>query len=116
MTTIGQHTTVRACDPGPAGTAGTRSRNHALDIVDERNNAIATTYDYASVSPDVAQCVGDVSLGDTALAKANAAAASEVGPPTAVIQRTIDRQMLALIASCRSGASSVPALTEGVRV
>ncbi len=112
----GQLVTVLACDPGAAGTAGTRSREHALDVVDERNNAMAATYNYAHVSPDVAQCVGDASLSDTALAKANAVAGNGFGSPSAAVQRTIDRQMRLLIKSCSTQLAPGAAPAEGVHV
>ncbi len=106
VTRRGETTTVSACDPGPAATAGPRSREHALDVVDERNSNMASAYLYADLPPAVALCVGDRSVGDAALLQAEAAQNNSYGAPPKSEQTTIDNQMRDLIGSCRLGSAA----------
>jgi hypothetical protein len=102
----GETTTVSACDPGTVATAGPRSREHALDVVDERNANMASAYLYADLPPAVALCVGDRSVGDAALLLAEAAQNNSSGAPPKSVQTTIDSQMRDLIGSCRLGSAA----------
>jgi hypothetical protein len=111
VTRRGETTVVSACDPGTAATAGRRSREHALDVVDERNANMASAYLYADLPPAVALCVGDRSVGDAALLQAEAAQNNSYGPPKSV-QATVDTQMRDLIRSCRLGSAA----SQGVHV
>ncbi len=97
----GQTVQVTACDPGSSGTAGTRSRDHALDIVDERNSNIADAFIYGVSSPEVALCVGDQALGDQVLLNAEDKANSSYAAPSSSLQSVLDTQTLHLIATCR---------------
>jgi len=87
------------CDPGAEATAGPRSLDDALNLADSRNqnevNAI-----YAGAPIDIAGCVGDDSLADQALLKAEAAQDAVVGPAPSGLQDTIDRQTARLIERC----------------
>ena len=113
VTRRGETTTVSACDPGTVATAGPRSREHALDVVDERNANMASAYLYADLPPAVALCVGDRSVGDGALLLAEAAQSNSYGAPPKSVQTTIDSQMRDLIGSCRLGSA---AAGQGVHV
>ena len=113
VTRRGETTTVSACDPGRGATAGPRSREHALDVVDERNANMASAYLYADLPPAVALCVGDRSVGDAALLLAEAAQNNSSGAPPKSVQTTIDSQMRDLIGSCRLGSA---AAGQGVHV
>ena len=113
VTRHGETTTVSACDPGTVATAGPRSREHALDVVDERNANMASAYLYADLPPAVALCVGDRSVGDAALLLAEAAQNNSYGAPPKSVQTTIDSQMRDLIGSCRLGSA---AAGQGVHV
>jgi hypothetical protein len=106
VTRRGRTTTVSACDPGTAATAGRRSREHALDVVDERNANMASAYLYADLPPAVALCVGDRSVGDAALLQAEAAQNNSSGEPPKSVQATVDTQMRDLIRSCRLGSAA----------
>jgi hypothetical protein len=112
VTRRGETTTVSACDPGKAATAGTRSRDHALDVVDERNANMASAYLYADPSPSVALCVGDRSVGDAALLLAEAEQNNSYEAPPKSVQTTIDTQMRDLIRAC----GLAPAASQGVHV
>ena len=97
----GQLVEITACDPGTIATAGPRSREHALDIVDDRNSNMGAAYDYDQVSPQVALCVGDQSLTDTALLSAEGTANQNYSAPAKAVQSTIDTQTKHLIALCQ---------------
>ena len=114
VTRRGETTTVSACDPGKVATAGPRSRDHALDVVDERNANMGSAYLYADLSPAVALCVGDRSVGDAALLLAEAAQNNSYGAPPKSVLTTIDTQMRDLIRSCRLGSAA--AAGEGIHV
>jgi hypothetical protein len=113
VTRRGETTTVSACDPGTEATAGPRSREHALDVVDERNANMASAYLYADLPAAVALCVGDRSVGDAVLLLAEAAQNNSYGAPPTSVQTTIDTQMRDLIGSCRLGSA---AAGQGVHV
>jgi hypothetical protein len=106
VTRRGETTAVSACDPGRGATAGPRSREHALDVVDERNANMASAYLYADLSPAVALCVADRSVGDAALLQAEAAQNNSYGAPPKSVQTTIDSQMRDLTRSCRLGSAA----------
>jgi hypothetical protein len=113
ITRRGAITVVSACDPGRTATTGARSRQHALDVVDERNANMASAYLYANPAPSVALCVGNQSLTDPALLGAEDTQDNSFRTPASV-QRTIDTQMRDLIRSC--GLGSPAATGQGVRV
>jgi hypothetical protein len=98
---------VTACDPGRQGTAGTRSREHALDIAHIRNENLGDAFTYGVTSPRVAQCVGDQALADPALLAAQSTADQSAAAPSQSVEGTIDSQTKHLIALCRG--SSPPA-------
>lgn len=102
VTQRGQTTDVVACDPGSSGTAGTRSREHALDLIDERNTNIASAYLYANLRPRAALCVGDLSINDPTLLNAENTANSSFSAPGASVQKAIDSQTRQLIATCEA--------------
>jgi hypothetical protein len=113
ITRRGAITVASACDPGRTATTGSRSRPHALDVVDERNANMASAYLYATLTPSVALCVGNQSLTDPALLRAEDTQDNSFSTPASV-QRTIDTQMRDLIRSCGLGS---PATTgQGVHV
>jgi len=87
------------CDPGAGATAGPRSLDDALNLADSRNqNEVNAIYAGAPIA--IAGCVGDDSLADRALLKAEAAQDAVVGPAPAGLQDTIDRQTARLIERC----------------
>lgn len=94
--------TISACDPGKAGTAGTRSRGHALDIADERNSNLGAAFSYGVTSPQVALCVGDQALGDQALLSAEQMANQSYQAPSKTVQSVIDTQIQHNIELCQS--------------
>jgi hypothetical protein len=110
----GAMTVVSACDPGRTATTGTRSREHALDVVDERNANMASAFLYANLAPSVALCVGNQSLTDPTLLQAEATEATSFSAPAPSVQRTVDTQMRDLIRSC--GLGSRAATGQGVHV
>jgi hypothetical protein len=100
VTWKGQTVVVTACDPGKAVTAGTRSRGHALDVVDERNINVGDAFSYGVKSPRVALCVGDQALGDAALLSAEASQNSSYSAPSSSVQSVLDAQTQHLISTC----------------
>jgi hypothetical protein len=92
---------ITACDPGDLVTAGSRSRNHALDIVDERNSNIGDAFYYGVTSAQVALCVGDQALGDPTLLNAEARANAGYSAPPSSLQSVLDTQTNHLISLCR---------------
>jgi hypothetical protein len=113
ITRRGAITVVSACDPGRTATTGTRSRQHALDVVDERNANMASAYLYANLAPSVALCVGNLAVTDPALLGAEDTQDNSLHVPASV-QRTIDTQMRRLIRSCGLGSQATTGL--GVHV
>jgi hypothetical protein len=114
ITRRGAITVVSACDPGRTATTGTRSRDHALDVIDERNANMASAYLYANLAPSVALCVGNQSLTDPTLLQAEGTEDNSFSAPASSVQRTVDTQMRDLIRSC--GLGSRAATGQGVRV
>jgi hypothetical protein len=104
ITRRGAITVVSACDPGRTATTGTRFRDHALDVVDERNANMASAYLYADLAPSVALCVGNRSLTDPTLLRAEAAEDNSFSASASSVQRTVDTQMRDLIRSCGPGS------------
>ncbi len=93
--------TISACDPGKAATAGPRSLSHALDTVDERNSNLSQAYAYGVTAPQVALCVGDQALADTALLSAEQTANTSYRAPAGAVQSVIDTQTKHLITLCQ---------------
>jgi hypothetical protein len=102
VTVQGGLTKVTACDPGRVTTTGTRSRYHALDIVDERNSNISDAYLYGVTSPAVALCFGDMALNDSGLLSAENKANGSYSAPPAALQSTLDAQSRHLVTVCRA--------------
>ena len=67
---------------------------------------MASAFLYADLSPAVALCVGDRSVGDAALLLAEAAQNNSYGAPPKSVQTAIDSQMRDLIGSCRLGSAA----------
>jgi hypothetical protein len=93
-------TEVTACDPGPSATTGTRSRDHALSVLDQRNANIANVNFYQQVTPAVALCVGDQALNDPTLLNAQQQGNGSYNAPASSVQHTVDVQTRDLIATC----------------
>jgi hypothetical protein len=100
VTRQGQLTAVTACDPGSSATTGTRSRDHALSVLDQRNANIANVKFYQQVTPAVALCVGDQALNDPTLLDAQQQGNGSYGAPASSVQHTVDVQTRDLIATC----------------
>jgi hypothetical protein len=102
VTVEGDMTKVTACDPGLTATTGSRSRDHALDIVDERNANMNNAYLYGVHSPAVALCVGDLALGDPTLLRAENKADSSYNAPSTTVQSTLNTHSRHLVKVCQA--------------